>query len=49
MGLILPALICGLGWRDWAGGIVYAGLIRVFFFQQGVFPSQVQKVLALQI
>ncbi|KEY73475.1 hypothetical protein S7711_07499 [Stachybotrys chartarum IBT 7711] len=34
MGFVLPISICGLGWHDWMGGIVYAGILRMFFFQQ---------------
>ncbi|KAH7322374.1 delta-9 fatty acid desaturase [Stachybotrys elegans] len=37
MGYILPISVCGLGWDDWAGGIIYAGILRVFFFQQATF------------
>lgn len=36
-GLIFPALIAGLFWNDWKGGFVYAGLLRMFFFQQSTF------------
>lgn len=31
MGLVFPCLVCGLGWGDWMGGFVYAGILRIFF------------------
>lgn len=37
MGLIFPTLVAGLGWGDWIGGFVYAGILRVFFVQQATF------------
>ncbi|KAG2021825.1 hypothetical protein GB937_004373 [Aspergillus fischeri] len=37
MSLILPTLLCGLGWGDWQGGLIYAGILRVFFIQQATF------------
>jgi stearoyl-CoA desaturase (delta-9 desaturase) len=37
MGLVLPTLVCGLGWGDWLGGYVYAGILRIFFIQQATF------------
>ncbi|KAF2086295.1 hypothetical protein K490DRAFT_74533 [Saccharata proteae CBS 121410] len=37
MGLVFPALAAGIGWDDWAGGLVYAGILRVFFVQQATF------------
>ncbi|KAL5355654.1 acyl-CoA desaturase [Aspergillus floccosus] len=37
MGLIFPTLICGLGWGDWAGGFIYAGILRATFVQQATF------------
>ncbi|KAM0491211.1 hypothetical protein ACHAPB_009177 [Verticillium nonalfalfae] len=37
MGYVFPTLVCGLGWGDWLGGYVYAGIIRVFFLQQATF------------
>ena len=36
-GLLFPALVCGLGWSDWKGGLVYAGILRIFFVQQATF------------
>lgn len=36
-GLLLPTLFAGLLWDDWHGGLVYAGILRIFFFQQGTF------------
>lgn len=37
MGLIFPMLVSGLGWGDWWGGFVYAGILRIFFVQQATF------------
>jgi len=37
MGLIMPTLVCGLGWGDWSGGYVYAGILRIFGVQQATF------------
>ncbi|KAH0608541.1 uncharacterized protein H6S33_001675 [Morchella sextelata] len=37
MGLIFPTLVAGLGWGDWIGGFVYAGILRIFFVQQATF------------
>ncbi|KAK6085769.1 delta-9 fatty acid desaturase [Seiridium cupressi] len=37
MGLVFPTLVCGLGWNDWMGGFIYAGILRIFFVQQATF------------
>ncbi|KAI1461472.1 acyl-CoA desaturase 1 [Annulohypoxylon moriforme] len=37
MALIVPTLVCGLGWNDWWGGFVYAGILRICFVQQATF------------
>jgi stearoyl-CoA desaturase (delta-9 desaturase) len=37
MGLIFPCLVTGLGWGDWKGGFIYAGILRIFFVQQATF------------
>lgn len=37
MGLIFPSLVAGLGWGDWMGGFIYAGILRIFFVQQATF------------
>lgn len=37
MALIVPMMIAGLGWGDWWGGFIYAGIIRVFLIQQSTF------------
>jgi len=31
MGIIVPTFVAGLGWGDWKGGYVYAGLLRLVF------------------
>lgn len=31
MGVFFPTLVAGLGWGDWKGGYVYAGLLRLVF------------------
>jgi len=37
MAIIFPTLVCGLGWGDWMGGYIYAGILRVCFIQQATF------------
>jgi len=37
MGILFPASVAGLLWGDWAGGFVYAGILRYFFVQQATF------------
>ncbi|KAK7943590.1 delta-9 fatty acid desaturase [Apiospora aurea] len=37
MAYVLPAVVCGLGWGDWWGGLIYAGMLRVCFIQQATF------------
>ncbi|KAL8677027.1 MAG: hypothetical protein Q9186_006516 [Xanthomendoza sp. 1 TL-2023] len=37
MGLIFPTLVCGLGWSDWLGGLIYGGILRAFVGQQATF------------
>ncbi|KAI0478796.1 delta-9 acyl-CoA desaturase [Xylariaceae sp. FL0804] len=37
MALVFPTLVCGLGWGDWWGGFVYAGILRIFVVQQATF------------
>ncbi|CAZ81332.1 unnamed protein product [Tuber melanosporum] len=37
MGLVFPSFVSGLGWGDWVGGFVYAGILRIFFVQQATF------------
>ncbi|KAF3941296.1 hypothetical protein ABW19_dt0201469 [Dactylella cylindrospora] len=37
MTLVFPMSVAGLGWGDWKGGFIYAGILRVFFVQQATF------------
>ena len=37
MGLVFPTMVCGFGWGDWAGGFIYAGILRSTFVQQATF------------
>ncbi|KAL9112002.1 MAG: hypothetical protein Q9227_003622 [Pyrenula ochraceoflavens] len=37
MALIFPTTVAGLGWGDWRGGFIYAGILRMFFVQQATF------------
>ncbi|CAH0028332.1 unnamed protein product [Clonostachys rhizophaga] len=37
MAYIFPTLVCGLGWGDYLGGFIYAGLLKVFWIQQATF------------
>ena len=34
---VFPMCVAGLGWGDWWGGLVYAGIIRACFVQQATF------------
>lgn len=34
---VMPTLVAGLGWGDWKGGLVYAGVLRVVTVQQSSF------------
>jgi stearoyl-CoA desaturase (Delta-9 desaturase) len=36
-GIGFPSVVAGLGWGDWWGGAVYAGILRFFFVQQATF------------
>jgi len=37
MAFVVPTIICGLGWGDWKGGYVYAGVIRLVFVHHSTF------------
>jgi stearoyl-CoA desaturase (delta-9 desaturase) len=39
LAFILPSVVAGLGWGDWKGGLVYAGLIRALFLLHVCFLS----------
>lgn len=34
---VMPTLVAGLGWGDWKGGLIYAGVLRVVTVQQSSF------------
>ncbi|KAF1970420.1 hypothetical protein BU23DRAFT_582135 [Bimuria novae-zelandiae CBS 107.79] len=34
---LFPMCVAGLGWSDWWGGLVYAGILRACFVQQATF------------
>ncbi|KAF2827385.1 hypothetical protein CC86DRAFT_348806 [Ophiobolus disseminans] len=34
---VFPMIVAGLGWGDWWGGLVYAGIVRACFVQQATF------------
>ncbi|KAJ5676651.1 uncharacterized protein N7477_002284 [Penicillium maclennaniae] len=36
-GLLFPMVVAGLGWGDWRGGLIYAGILRFLFVQQATF------------
>ncbi|KAJ5786744.1 uncharacterized protein N7503_011956 [Penicillium pulvis] len=36
-GVLFPMTVAGLGWGDWKGGLVYAGILRFLFVQQATF------------
>lgn len=37
MAFLFPMTVAGLGWGDWKGGLIYAGIIRLFVVQQATF------------
>jgi stearoyl-CoA desaturase (Delta-9 desaturase) len=37
MAFLFPCLVSGIGWGDWAGGLIYAGILRLFVVQQATF------------
>lgn len=37
MGLIFPTAFCSFFFNDWAGGFIYAGVLRICFVQQATF------------
>ncbi|KAJ3247786.1 hypothetical protein HDU78_003279 [Chytriomyces hyalinus] len=37
MSFVLPTLVAGLGWGDWAGGFFYAGVARLVFVHHATF------------
>lgn len=45
MAFGFPTLVCGLGWGDWVGGFLYAGILRVFFVQRKHGPNVVFTAL----
>ncbi|AAZ13364.1 fatty acid desaturase, putative [Trypanosoma equiperdum] len=36
-GIILPTLVCGLGWGDWLGGYFYAAILKIVFVHHCTF------------
>jgi len=37
VAFVVPTLVAGLGWGDWMGGLIYAGIIRLFAVHQATF------------
>lgn len=37
MGFLFPTVVAGLGWGDWAGGYIYAGILRLAFVHHATF------------
>jgi stearoyl-CoA desaturase (delta-9 desaturase) len=37
MALAFPSCVAGLGWGDWKGGLIYAGILRMVVVQQATF------------
>ena len=35
--LVFPCVVSGLGWGDWLGGFIYAGILRMVVVQQATF------------
>lgn len=36
-GVVIPTVVCGLGWGDWVGGYFYAALAKVVFVHHSTF------------
>lgn len=36
-GILLPTLVCGLGWGDWMGGYFYAAIAKTMFVHHSTF------------
>lgn len=36
-GVVIPTLVCGLGWGDWLGGYFYAALLKVVMVHHSTF------------
>lgn len=36
-GIVLPTLVCGLGWGDWVGGYFYAALLKTVMVHHSTF------------
>jgi len=34
---VIPTVVAGLGWGDWLGGLIYAGMIRLFVVHHATF------------
>jgi stearoyl-CoA desaturase (delta-9 desaturase) len=34
MAIVVPTAVCGYGWGDWRGGLVWASLLRLAVGQQ---------------
>lgn len=43
MGIVVPVSVCGIGWGDWAGGYLYASVLRTFFGHHAVFNLIILK------
>ena len=37
MSFLFPCVVAGLGWGDWKGGLIYAGILRLLVVQQATF------------
>ncbi|ANB11534.1 stearoyl-CoA 9-desaturase [Sugiyamaella lignohabitans] len=37
MAYVFPTLVAGFGWGDWTGGLLYAGVLRLFVVHQSTF------------
>jgi hypothetical protein len=37
MAFAFPCVVAGLGWGDWKGGLIYAGILRLCVVQQATF------------
>ena len=37
VAFVVPTVVAGLGWGDWMGGLIYAGILRLFAVHQATF------------
>jgi stearoyl-CoA desaturase (delta-9 desaturase) len=48
MAFMVPTIVCGLGWGDWKGGYVYAGVVRLIFVHHVLSGIVVDSLFLIQ-